>query len=296
MKLLLVLFLFEALVSFHGGQSFPTELGSSGPNETGSSSLISIHRKVLGHHEKLLRKLLGSSSVKRGFFEKVKDFGKKAKKTKDSVKALPKSAKDAAKAGAKRAGKKVKDKRSKGKKRVKRGFFDKVKDFAKKAKKSAKNTKDAVKTVAKVTKDAVKDRVKKLMKKKFKGGKRNKRSSDAATATTTDILGSPPPTGLQVVRQVIRQGQENQGAITKICCRAATAFCAAVCGINILDEKVFEKFQLQLHLSGNLYPSGRAHGPPDAQVSQPPLRSLRVSGAAANSSHSYWSAGRSRDR
>jgi len=278
MKLLLVLFLFEALVSFHGGQSFPTELGSSGPNETGSSSLISIHRKVLGHHDKLLRKLLGSSSVK----------------------ALPKSAKDAAKAagkaGAKRAVKKVKDKRSKGKKRVKRGFFDKVKDFAKKAKKSAKNTKDAVKTVAKVTKDAVKDRVKKLMKKKFKGGKRNKRSSDAATATTTDILGSPPPTGLQVVRQVIRQGQENQGAITKICCRAATAFCAAVCGINILDEKVFEKFQLQLHLSGNLYPSGRAHGPPDAQVSQPPLRSLRVSGAAANSSHSYWSAGRSRDR
>ena len=177
----------------------------------------------MGRHENLLRKqLIGSSRslVKRGFFNKVKDFGKKAKKTKDFVKTLPKSAKDAAKAagkaGAKRAVKKIKDKRSKGKKRVKRGFFDKVKDFAKKAKKSAKNTKDAVKTVAKKTKDAVKDGVKKLIKKKFKGGKRDKRSSDAATATTTDILGSPPPTGLQVVRQVIRQGQENQGRKKKI--------------------------------------------------------------------------------
>jgi len=215
MKLLLVLFLLGALVSFHGGQSLPTELGSSG-----SRSLTRVHRDLLGLHENLLRKqLVGSSKtaenrslVKRGLFDKKV---KAPKKTKDFVKALPKSAKDAVKAagktGAKRAVKKVKDKRSKGKKRVKRGFFDKVKDFAKKAKKSAKNTKDAVKTVAKVTKDAVKDRVKKLMKKKFKGGKRNKRSSDAATATTTDILGSPPPTGLQVVRQVIRQGQENQG-------------------------------------------------------------------------------------
>ena len=184
----------------------------------------------MGFHENLLRKqLIGSSRslVKRGFFDKVKDFGKKAKKTKDFVKTLPKSAKDAAKAagkaGAKRAVKKMKDKRRTGNKRVnrrattenrslvKRGFFDKAKDFAKKAKKAAKKTKNAAKTAAKKTKDAMKAGVKKLIKKKFKGGKRDKRSSDAATATTTDILGSPPPTGLQVVRQVIRQGQDNQG-------------------------------------------------------------------------------------
>ena len=46
---------------------------------------------------------------------------------------------------------------------VKRGFFDKVKNFAKKTKEAAKKTKDIAKNLGKKAKDAVRDKVDKLI-------------------------------------------------------------------------------------------------------------------------------------
>merc|ERR1712115_731472 len=95
------------------------------------------------------------SLVKRGFFDKVKDLANKAKKAakkaKDAAKNLATKAKDAVKD---KVGKLIKKTIKEEKKRdkrslttgsrslVKRGFFDKVKDLAKKAKVAAKKTKD----------------------------------------------------------------------------------------------------------------------------------------------------------
>ena len=129
------------------------------------------------------------SLVKRGFFDKVKDLANKAKKAakkaKDAAKNLATKAKDAVKD---KVGKLIKKTIKEEKKRdkrslttgnrslVKRGFFDKVKDLAKKAKVAAKKTKDAAKKLAKKAKDAVKDKVDKLIKKTIKDKKREKRS------------------------------------------------------------------------------------------------------------------------
>ena len=228
MKLFVVLFLFEALATLHMGQSLPTG------RITHDGLIIDPAFEVFGilgspdfipAHQNLLRKEgipfanKYRSLVKRAFSDKRKEFAGKAKKAKVFVKALPKSTKHAlkavAKAGGKRAVTSIMNKRNKNKRKfkreatnetnqdrtrslVKRDLLGKIKDFGKKVKKAAKKAKHAVKNLAK-------DKVEKLMKKKFKGKKRNRRSPD----DTTDYLG-PPPRGLQVVRQVIRQGQENQ--------------------------------------------------------------------------------------
>merc|ERR1712117_913449 len=163
------------------------------------------------------------SLVKRGFFDKVKDLANKAKKAakkaKDAAKNLAKKAKDAAKKtkdAAKKLAKKAKDavkdtvdklikKTIKDKKRekrslvttgyrslVKRGFFDKVKDLAKKKK----------------AKDAVKSQVNKLKEKKKLQGR--------GRQSTADSRGFSPSSGVQVVRHVIRQGQDNQGIYLRV--------------------------------------------------------------------------------
>merc|ERR1712117_817534 len=161
------------------------------------------------------------SLVKRGFFDKVKDLANKAKvaakKTKDAAKKLAKKAKDAVKDKADKLIKKtIKDKKREKRSLVttgyrslvKRGFFDKVKDLAQKTKKAAKNLPPALKNWAKKkAKDAVKSQVNKLKKKKLKG--RGRRS-------TADSRGSSPSSGVQVVRHVIRQGQDNQGIYLRV--------------------------------------------------------------------------------
>ena len=156
------------------------------------------------------------SLVKRGFFDKVKDLANKAKvaakKTKDAAKKLAKKAKDAVKDNVDKLIKKtIKEKKRENRSLVttgyrslvKRGFFDKVKDLAKKTKKAAKKLPPALKNWAKKkAKDAVKSQVNKLKtKKELKG--RGRRS-------TADSRGSSPSSGVQVVRHVIRQGQDNQ--------------------------------------------------------------------------------------
>merc|ERR1712117_432495 len=161
------------------------------------------------------------SLVKRGFFDKVKDLVKKAKvaakKTKDAAKKLAKKAKDAVKDKVDKLIKKtIKDKKRERRSLVttgyrslvKRGFFDKVKDLAKKTKKAAKRLPPALKNWAKKkAKDAVKSQVNKLKKKKLKG--RGRRS-------TADSRGFSPSSEVQVVRHVIRQGQDNQGIYLRV--------------------------------------------------------------------------------
>merc|ERR1711948_161323 len=162
------------------------------------------------------------SLVKRGFFDKVKDLANKAKvaakKTKDAAKKLAKKAKDAVKDNVDKLIKKtIKEKKRENRSLVstgyrslvKRGFFDKVKDLAKKTKKAAKKLPPALKNWAKKkAKDAVKSQVNKLKtKKELKG--RGRRS-------TTDSRGSSPSSGVQVVRHVIRQGQDNQGIYLRV--------------------------------------------------------------------------------
>merc|ERR1711884_687972 len=161
------------------------------------------------------------SLVKRGFFDKVKDLAKKAKvaakKTKDAAKKLAKKAKDAVKDKVDKLIKKtIKDKKREKRSLVttgyrslvKRGFFDKVKDLAQKTKKAAKRLPPALKNWAKKkAKDAVKSQVNKLKKKKLQG--RGRRS-------TADSRGFSPSSGVQVVRRVIRQGQDNQGIYLRV--------------------------------------------------------------------------------
>merc|ERR1712115_319146 len=146
------------------------------------------------------------SLVKRGFFDKVKDLANKAKKAakKDKVgKLIKKTIKE----------EKKRDKRSLVttgyRSLVKRGFFDKVKDLAKKTKKAAKRLPPALKNWAKKkAKDAVKSQVNKLKEKKKLQG-RGRRS-------TADSRGFSPSSGVQVVRHVIRQGQDNQGIYLRV--------------------------------------------------------------------------------
>merc|ERR1712027_158380 len=86
---------------------------------------------------------------------------------------------------------------------VKRGFFDKVKDLAKKTKKAAKRLPPGLKNWAKKkAKDAVKSQVNKLKEKKKLQGR--------VRRSTADSRGFSPSSGVQVVRHVIRQGQDNQ--------------------------------------------------------------------------------------
>merc|ERR1712117_206300 len=163
------------------------------------------------------------SLVKRGFFDKVKDLANKAKKAakkaKDAAKNLATKAKDAVKD---KVGKLIKKTIKEEKKRdkrslvttgyrslVKRGFFDKVKDLAQKTKKAAKNLPPALKNWAKKkAKDAVKSQVNKLKEKKKLQG-RGRRS-------TADSRGFSPSSEVQVVRHVIRQGQDNQGIYLRV--------------------------------------------------------------------------------
>merc|ERR1712115_229376 len=229
MKLLVVLFLFGALANLHTVRSLPrrpiikkNDLNVEG-RTAGSQILCSenceAYRDFLTtrHADGLPMATESRGLVKRGFFDKVKDLANKAKKAakkaKDAAKNLATKAKDAVKD---KVGKLIKKTIKEEKKRdkrslvttgyrslVKRGFFDKVKDLAKKTKKAAKRLPPALKNWAKKkAKDAVKSQVNRLKEKKKLQG-RGRRS-------TADSRGFSPSSGVQVVRHVIRQGQDNQ--------------------------------------------------------------------------------------